>query len=87
MKGWACVFTSGTDYEAEMVCARLQAADIPAVVLSQRDHAWNLTQGFLAKVRVMVPESVQSEAEALLNAATLPDEELTRAALGGNAKG
>ena len=78
---WSRVYLSGTDYEAQLVCERLKNADIPAVVLSQRDHAFNLTHGFLARVRVMVPSELTEQARSILQEAPLTDEELERAAL------
>ena len=80
-EGWTTVFTSGTDYEADLVRDRLDDADIPAVVLTQRDHAFNLNVGDLAAVRVMVPPERAEEAARLLEEAPLTDEELERAAL------
>ncbi len=74
--GWRIVFSSGTDYESELVRNRLADADIPVVLLSQRDHAWNLCHGYLAKVRVLVPEAYREEAEALLSAPPVTVEEL-----------
>jgi len=66
MKGWSAVYVAGTDYEADLVCLRLRDNGIRAVVLNQRDHAWNLTLGYLAKVRVFVPEEEAELAAALL---------------------
>ena len=63
---WVEIFRSGTDYEAALVHARLEDAEIPSVILNQRDHAFNLTHGYLAKVRVMVPKSMKKEANELL---------------------
>ncbi len=80
-KGWSPVFLSGMDYEAQLVCQRLKDADIPAVVLSQRDHAFNLTHGYLAKVCVMVPDELMESARSVLEATPLTDEELEQAAL------
>ena len=80
-EGWVVVFKSGKDYEADLVRDRLDDAGIPAVVLNQRDHAFNLTHGYLAQVRVLTPpEHVEAAAEVL--SAPLPsDEELEGAAL------
>ena len=48
---------------------------IPAVVLSQRDHAFNLTHGDLAQVRVLTPpEHVQAAAEVLASDPPSEDE-------------
>jgi len=76
LQGWKTVFISGTDYEAELARNRLDDAGIPAVVLSQRDHAWNLTHGYLAKVRVLVPKELHETAEELLREPPVSDEEL-----------
>ena len=80
-EGWIVIFRSGTDYEADLVRDRLDDAGIEAVILTQRDHAFNLTHGDLARVNVLVrPERVQ-EARDLLNSEPLTDEELEEAAL------
>jgi hypothetical protein len=78
---WVTVFESGTDYEADLVRDRLDDAGIPAIVLTQRDHAFNLTVGDLAVVQVLVPPQQADEALALLNAEAISDEALERAAL------
>ena len=70
------MFSSGTDYESELVKHRLTDADIPAVLLSQRDHAWNLSHGYLAKVQVLVPDTFRDAAEALLREPPLSLKEL-----------
>ena len=80
-EGWTTAFTSGTDYEADLVRDRLDDAGIPAVVLTQRDHAFNLNVGDLAAVRVMVPPERAEEAARLLAEAPPSDEEIERAAL------
>jgi hypothetical protein len=80
-ESWVSVATTGTDYEADMVRDRLDSAGIPAVVLTQRDHAFNLTVGDLASVHVMVPPDRADEARRLLDSAPLEDHELDEAAL------
>ncbi|GIV60217.1 DUF2007 domain-containing protein [Rhodocaloribacter litoris] len=84
-EGWVSVYMSGTDYEADLVRDRLDDAGIPAVVLTQRDHAFNLTmiEG-LARVHVMVPPEHEAEARALLASEPISDEELEAAALAAN---
>ena len=80
-EGWIVVFKSGKDYEADLVRDRLDDAGIPAVVLNQRDHAFNLTHGDLAQVRVLtLPEHVEAAAK-VIGAPPLSDEELEGAAL------
>jgi hypothetical protein len=78
---WIAVFRTGTDYEADLVRDRLDDAGVPAVVLTQRDHAFNLTVGDLAPVSVMVPPEHVDEAAALLDSIAPTDEELERAAM------
>lgn len=80
-EGWIVVFESGTDYEADLVRDRLDDAGIPAVILTQRDHAFNLTIGDLAQVRVLVPSQHVEAATGLLTSTPLSDEELEQAAL------
>jgi hypothetical protein len=78
---WTPVYSSGTDYEADLVRDRLDDAGLPAVVLTKRDHAFNLTVGNLAPVVVLVPPERAEEAVALLREAVVSEEELTEAAL------
>ncbi|WP_022834298.1 putative signal transducing protein [Salisaeta longa] len=78
---WVSVYRTGTDYDADIVRDRLDDSGIPAVVLTQRDHAFNLTVGDLATVHVMVPPDHVDDALALLEQ-RLTDEELEEAALG-----
>ena len=80
-EGWIVVFKSGTDYEADLVRDRLDDAGLPAVVLSQRDHAFNLTHGDLAQVRVLTPPEHAQAAAQILNTMPPSDEELDAAAL------
>ncbi|MCH8961276.1 MAG: DUF2007 domain-containing protein [Bacteroidetes bacterium] len=80
-EGWVVVFESGTDYEADLVRDRLDDAGIPAIVLTQRDHAFNLTIGDLAQVHVLVPPMHVEAAARLLTSPLPSDEELEQAAL------
>jgi hypothetical protein len=80
---WVSIFRTGTDYEADLVRDRLDDSGIPAVVLTQRDHAFNLTVGDLAAVHVMVPPDRADEAVDLL-AQRLDDDALEEAALGAD---
>lgn len=85
LTGWTEVFQCGTDYEAELVSSQLRDADIPVVILNHRDHAFNLTHGYLARVRVVVPESFADQAREMLDCEPLSDEELERQALESSA--
>ncbi len=78
---WIVVFQSGTDYEGDLVRDRLDDAGVPAVVLTQRDHAFNLNVGDLAEVNVLVPPDHVDAARELLESEPLSDEELTEAAM------
>lgn len=78
---WISVFETGTDYEADLVRDRLDDAGMTAVVLTQRDHAFNLNVGDLAAVHVMVPPDTVKEARELLESEPFSDEELNEAAM------
>jgi hypothetical protein len=79
--GWTSVFTSSTDYEADLVRDRLDASGISAVVLTQRDHAFNLTVGDMSGVHVMVQDADLARARDVLGEVPLTDEELEAAAM------
>lgn len=83
-QGWVVIFTSGTDYEADLVRDRLDDAGMDAVVLTHRDHAFNLNIGDLSGAHVLVPPAQEAEARALLNAEPISDADLEAAALSGN---
>ncbi|MFB6271427.1 MAG: putative signal transducing protein [Salinibacter sp.] len=80
---WISVFRTNTDYEADLVRDRLDDSGIPAVVLTQRDHAFNLTVGDLAAVHVLVPPEQAESAVSLLEE-QLSEDELEEAALGAD---
>lgn len=80
-ENWVVVFQSGTDYEGDIVRDRLDDAGVPAVVLTQRDHAFNLNVGDLAAVNVLVPPDQVAAANALLESEPFTDAELNEAAL------
>ena len=81
IEGWVAIFTAGTDYEADMVRDRLDDAGLPAVVFTQRDHAFNLNVGDLSRTAVYVPPDRVEEAQALLDSVPLTDKELDDAAM------
>ncbi|HIG76268.1 MAG TPA: hypothetical protein EYQ24_17315 [Bacteroidetes bacterium] len=78
---WVSAFSTSTDFEADLVRDRLDEAGISAVVLTQRDHSFNLNVGDLSPVHVMVPPTEAEAAAAVLAEAPLTDEELERAAM------
>ncbi|MEM1270425.1 MAG: DUF2007 domain-containing protein [Bacteroidota bacterium] len=79
-KDWTSIFETNTDYEADLVRDRLDSAGIDAVVFTQRDHAFNLTIGDLAKVHVMVRPADAGRARATLEETPFTEEELAAAA-------
>ena len=80
-EGWVSAYDSSTDYEADLVRDRLDEAGIPAVVLTQRDHAFNLNIGDLARVHVMVRPEQADAARDLIASQPFSDAELEQAAL------
>jgi glyoxylase-like metal-dependent hydrolase (beta-lactamase superfamily II) len=78
---WTIVFSSSTDYEADLVRDRLGAEGLDAVVLTHRDHAFNLNVGDLSGAHVLTRPSQVEEARALLASNPLTDAELEEAAL------
>ena len=80
-EGWISVFECSTDFEADLVRDRLDEEEVAAVVLTQRDHAFNLNVGDLSPVHVMVPPDDEARAREILDRAPITDEELEQAAL------
>lgn len=78
---WVIVFQSGTDYEADLVRDRLDDSGVDAVILTQRDHAFNLNVGDLSAVNVLVPPGQVDDAVAVLRSKPFSDEELNEAAM------
>jgi predicted negative regulator of RcsB-dependent stress response len=65
---WVAVYSASTPYEAHMVKANLESANIPAMVLSQSDRMYYMTLGNLAVAEVMVPKTSYEEAKQFLQA-------------------
>lgn len=78
---WVSVFECSTDFEGDLVRDRLDEAGLAAVVLTQRDHSFNLNVGDLSPVHVMVRPEDEAAAREILAEAPLSDEELERAAM------
>jgi hypothetical protein len=79
-ENWTVVFSAGTDYEADLVRDRLDDAGVPAIVMTKRDHSFNVNVGDLADVSVLVPHEHVGEATEVLSQ-RITDEELERAAM------
>ena len=68
-EGWAQVYTTGDDLEAELIRDNLLAEGIDSQVLSQKDHfSFTMDIGDLAQVRVLVPAFEYEEAMRVLAA-------------------
>lgn len=78
---WISVHESSTDYEGDLVRDRLDEGGVPAVVLTQRDHAFNVNVGDLSAVHVMVPPDYVEKARSILDEVAFTDEELEEAAM------
>lgn len=80
-EGWVSAFHCSTDFEADLVRDRLDEAGIAAVVLTQRDHSFNLNVGDLSPVHVMVKPDDLEAARAITADAGVSDAELEAAAM------
>ena len=79
--GWIPVYKCGTDYEADLVKDRLVDAGIPAVILTHRDHAFNLNVGDMSTVKVLVSPLHESAAMQILRSVPISGADLEAAAL------
>lgn len=64
--GWAQVYTTADDVEAQLIRENLQSEGIDSEVLSQKDHTLTVDLGELSQVRVLVPAYAYQQASALL---------------------
>ncbi len=80
-EGWVSAFSCSTDFEADLVRDRLDEAGVDAIVLTQRDHSFNLNVGDLSPVHVMVPPKHAEMAAGVLNENPISDAELEEAAM------
>lgn len=78
---WSVVFETGTDYEGDLVRDRLDHNGVNAVVLTKRDHAFNLNVGDMSPVYVMVPPDEEVRAREILAEAPISDAELEAASM------
>lgn len=62
IEGWAQVYTTGSEIEAQLIRGNLDAEGIEARVFSQKDHAFNVGIGDLSPVRILVPAYAWTEA-------------------------
>ena len=64
-KDWVIVFTSGQYYEAEMVKANLEGADIESLILRQDDRSYPAV-GNLQVVKLLVHKNDAEEASEIV---------------------
>lgn len=64
--GWAQVYTTADDVEADLIRENLQSEGIDASVFSQKDHTLTVDLGDLSPVRVLVPAYAYRQASAVL---------------------
>lgn len=68
MQGWAQVYTTSEDMEAQLIRQNLEAEGIDARVISQKDHfSLPVDLGDLTGVRVLVPAFDFADATALIS--------------------
>jgi hypothetical protein len=77
MQGWAQIYTTSDDVEAQLIRENLEVEGIDARVLSQKDHnVVAVDLGDFAAVRVLVPAYDYIEASELLSEHTDPEGDL-----------
>lgn len=77
VEGWAQVYSTSTDLDAELVRDNLKAEGIEARVLSQKDHFFApVTMGDLSPVRVLVPAYEYLDARERIEAHTSEEGEV-----------
>lgn len=66
ISGWAQVYSTADDLEAELIRENLQSEGIDSSVFSQKDHTLTVDLGDLSPVRVLVPAYAYRQASAVL---------------------
>ena len=67
VEGWAQIYTTSDDLEAQLIRENLEAEGVDARVFSQKDHfSIPVDLGDLSPVRVLVPAYAYQEAERVL---------------------
>lgn len=64
---WPVVKTTGLDWQAELIRARLEAENIPCVLTGDKNSAIPLTVGHLGQIDIRVPASNLADAKALID--------------------
>lgn len=63
IEGWVCVYTTNTEYDAQLAKNYLGSREIESRILSKRDSAFDINVGDMALVYVYVPKNFADEAE------------------------
>jgi hypothetical protein len=63
---WVLVYTTNTEYDAQMFKANLEGAGIPTQILSQLDSSRMFTIGELAIVKIYVLSPYATEAKEII---------------------
>lgn len=66
IEGWAQVYTTTGEFEAQLVRDNLHAEGIDAQILSQRDNIFAVEVGELSIVRILVPVWQYAHAQAVI---------------------
>ena len=66
IEGWAQVYTTGDDVEAQLIRENLHAEGIDAEIFSQKDRMLTVELGDLSPVRLLVPAYEFTRARAVL---------------------
>jgi hypothetical protein len=67
-EGWAQIYTTSDNIEADLIKENLTSEGLTAEVLSQKDRSFNVDMGDLSPVRILVPAYEYDEAKRLLDA-------------------
>jgi predicted RNA-binding Zn-ribbon protein involved in translation (DUF1610 family) len=66
IEGWAQVYSTSDEVEADLIKENLQSEGMDAAVLSQKDQSFSVDLGDLSPVRILVPAYEYSQAMTLL---------------------
>jgi RNA polymerase subunit RPABC4/transcription elongation factor Spt4 len=66
IEGWAQVYTTTDDVEAQLIRGNLEAEGVDAEVLSQKDHMLTVDLGDLSQIRLLVPAYQYGQAKTVL---------------------
>ncbi len=70
IEGWAQVYTTGDEIQADLIRDNLRSEGVEARVFSQKDRSFAVALGDLSPVRVIVPAYAYEEAMEIIRAHT-----------------